>query len=119
MLITETSSDAELKGIINRKFKLSEKAKNVVGWAFVNSDSRLHDEAKTLSGDEANDAFLDAFKNTPKRYKSNPIFTKCSTIGGANLHAEAALLSEEQAQAKLAKQITNMPKRLKSNPMIT
>ncbi|MFB0991969.1 MAG: hypothetical protein QMB78_07155, partial [Rhodospirillales bacterium] len=70
-MITGSSSDEELKGIINRKVKLSEEAKNAIGWAFVNRDSRLHDEAKTLSGDEANDAFLDAFKNTPKRYKSN------------------------------------------------
>jgi hypothetical protein len=76
VLITETSSDAELKGIINRKFKLSEKAKNVVGWAFVNSDSRLHDEAKTLSGDEANDAFLDAFKKYTQAIKIKPNFHK-------------------------------------------
>ena len=118
-MITGSSSDEELKGIINRKVKLSEEAKNAIGWAFVNRNSRLHDEAKTRSGDEANDAFLDAFKNTPKRYKTNPIFTKRSTIGGTDLHAKATLLSEEQAQAKLAKQRTNMPKRLKLNPMIS
>tara|TARA_B110000208_G_C11455567_1_gene316322 strand:- start:325 stop:459 length:135 start_codon:yes stop_codon:yes gene_type:complete len=44
-LITGSSSDEELKGIINRKVKLSEKAKNAIGWAIVNRDSRLHDEA--------------------------------------------------------------------------
>ena len=117
-MITGSSSDEELKGIINQKVKLSEKAKNAIGWAFVNRDSRLHDEAKTLSGDEANDVFLDAFKNTPKRCKSNPIFMKRSKTGGTYLHAEAALLYEGKTQAKLAKQITNIPKRLKSNPMI-
>lgn len=118
-MITGSSSDEELKGIINRKVKLSVEAKNAIGWAFVNRNSRLHDEAKTRSGDEANDAFLDAFKNTPKRYKSNPIFTKRSKTGFTYLHAKDALLSEGKAQAKLTKQITNIPKRLKSNPMIT
>jgi len=118
-LITGSSSDEELKGIINRKVKLSEEAKNAIGWAFVNRDSRLHDEAKTLSGDEANDVFLDAFKKYTQAIQIKHNFHEAFHNWEYRPYCQSHSALRGTSASQVSKQRTNMPKRLKSNPMIS